>query len=151
METAPSADGAGGCCNPAGGEERRTHLRGPAVSIYCQVILKPSATPGQLTRLGAALWRWCTQAAGRTGMYQYLDNQALADLLAGRLPAADPVASRGEQWGVRFRVGDGAFRDRQALIDSLRRQIPAEGVEDVRADGISWNAGAFQHPAQATV
>jgi hypothetical protein len=121
------------------------------VSIYCHVILKPSATPGQLARLGAALWRWCTHAAGRAGMYQYLDNQALADLLAGRLPAADPAAPPAERWGARFGVGDGAFRDRQALIDSLRREIPAEGVEDVRADGVSWNAGASHHPPRVTV
>ena len=43
-----------------------------------------------------------------------------------------------ERWGVRFGVPDGAYRDRQALIDSLRRELPAEGLVDVFVDGASW-------------
>jgi hypothetical protein len=121
------------------------------VSVYCHVILKPSATPGQLARLGAALWQWCMHAVGRADLYQYLDNQGLADLLAGQLPAADPAVRWRERWGVRFGVGDSAFRDRQALIESLRREIPAEGVEDVRADGVSWNAGASHDTPRVTL
>ena len=51
------------------------------MSIKCDLILQWSATPEQLTALGAAMWRWCNRAAGNTGIYQYLDNQVLADLL----------------------------------------------------------------------
>ncbi len=115
--------------------------------LHCHVILEPGATPGQLTALGAALWRWCTRAAGGTALYQYLDNQALADLLAGRLPAPDRAAPPAERWGVRFGVRDGAFPDRRAAIDSLRREIPAEGVTDVLAGGASWRAAEAQDTA----
>ena len=52
------------------------------MSITCDVILQWGATPEQLRALGAALWRWCDRTAGDTGIYQYLDNQALADLIA---------------------------------------------------------------------
>jgi hypothetical protein len=119
--------------------------------IDCRVILKPSATPEQLTALGAALWRWCTGTAGDSGIYQYLDNQALADLLAGQLPAPDRTARPAERWGARFGVRDGAFRDRRAAVDSLRRGIPAAGVEDVLADGVSWKAVESGGPVWATL
>ncbi len=45
------------------------------MSIKCDVFLQWTATPDQLTALGAALWRWCIRAAADTGIYQYLDNQ----------------------------------------------------------------------------
>jgi hypothetical protein len=115
-----------------------TQPRGPAVTVYCHVILNPIATPAQLTVLGAALWRWCARAAGSASIYQYFDNQALADLLAGRLPAADRTARPAERWGVRFGVRDGSFPDRRALTDSLWREIPVEGIADVFVDGGSW-------------
>jgi hypothetical protein len=106
------------------------------VSVYCQVILKPGVTSGQLSALGTALWRCCTRAAGDTNLYQYLDNQALADLLAGQLPAAGPAGRR----VVRFAVRDGAARDRRAILGRLRRDLPADGVEDIVVDGPSWGA-----------
>ena len=105
------------------------------MSINCDVILQWSATPGQLTALGGALWRWCNRTAGTTGIYQYLDNQALADLIAGQLPASN----QSERRGVHFRVRGEASHDRQAAIDSLRREIPAEGIEDIVVEGKSWN------------
>jgi hypothetical protein len=105
------------------------------MSINCDIVLQWSATPEQLRALGAALWRWGIGAAGDTGIYQYLDNQALADLIAGKLPAS----SQAERQGVHFRVRDEASHDRQATIDSLRREIPAKGVEDIVVDGTSWN------------
>jgi hypothetical protein len=104
------------------------------MSINCDVILQWGATPEQLTALGAAWWRWCIRAAGGTAIHQYLDNQALADLIAGRLPASSVVDRR----GVHFRVRDETSPDRQATIDSLRREIPALGVEDIVIDGMSW-------------
>ena len=109
------------------------------MSIYCHVVLKPGATPAQLSALGIALWEWCTEAANGGGVYQYLDNQALADLIAGRLPAADPAAEPAERWGVRFGTRDGAFPDRRAVIDSLSRAMPIAVVEVIRADGVRWS------------
>jgi hypothetical protein len=121
------------------------------MSVDCTIILKPSATREQLTALGGALWRWCIRAAGGTGVYQYLDNQALADLIAGRLPAPNQTARPAERWGVRFRIRDGAFPDRRAAIDSLRREIPADGVADVLADGGSRNVVELSDGEQASV
>jgi hypothetical protein len=105
------------------------------MSINCDVILQWSATPEQLTALGGALWSWCNRRAANGGIYQYLDNQALADLIAGKLPAS----SQGERRGVHLRVRDEASQERQATIDSLRREVPAKGVEDILVDGQSWN------------
>jgi hypothetical protein len=109
------------------------------MSINCDIILQWNATPEQLTALGAALWRWCNGAAGATGIYQFLDNQALADLLAGKLPATAQTPWQAERRGVHFRVRDEASPDRQAALASLRQEMPAEGVEDILVDGKSWN------------
>jgi hypothetical protein len=100
-----------------------TYPRELVMSKNCDVILQWSATPEQLRALGTALWRWCNRAAGNTGIYQYLDNQALADLIAGKLPASSQTEGR----GVHLWVRDEASPDRQATIDSLRREIPAKG------------------------
>ena len=109
------------------------------MSINCDVILQWGATPAQLTDLGAALWRSCNHAAGSTGIYQYLDNQALADLIAGKLPLSGQTPALADRRGVHFRFRDEASSDRQATIDSLRREIPAEGVEDSVVEGKSWS------------
>ena len=109
------------------------------MSINCDVILQWGTAPEQLRALGAALWRWCIRAAGDTGVYQYLDNQALADLIAGKFPASSGQAPRQpERRRAHFRVRDETSSDRQATIDSLRRKIPAQGVEDIVVDGKSW-------------
>jgi len=105
------------------------------MSVNCEVTLQWGATPEQLTALGIALWRWCVGAAGETGIYQYRDSQALADLIAGNLPRS----GRAERRGVHFRVRDEVSHDRQAAISRLRLELPAEGVEDVVVDGTSWN------------
>jgi hypothetical protein len=109
------------------------------MSIHCDVILQRSAAPEQLTALGAALWRWCNRVAGNTGIYQYLDSQALADLIAGMLPASSQAPQQDDRRAVHFWVRDELSRDRQAAIDILRRAIPAGGVEDVIVDGSSWD------------
>jgi hypothetical protein len=108
------------------------------MSIQCDVILQWTATPDQLTAVGAALWRWCIRAAGDTGIYQYLDNQALADLIAGKLPMSNQPPWSDDRRGVHFPVQDEISHDRQATIDSLRHSIPAKGVEDIVVDGTSW-------------
>lgn len=104
------------------------------MSISCDVILLWNATPAQLKALGAALWRCCTHTAGDSGIYQYLDNQALADLIAGKLP----LSSQGDRRGVHFRFRDATSGDRQAALESLRHEIPANGVEDIMVEGTSW-------------
>jgi hypothetical protein len=109
------------------------------MSINCDVILQWNATPEQLTALGAALWRWCNGTAGAAGVYQYLDDQALAELVAGKLPRPSRTSRQAERQGVYLRLRDEASQDRQAAIDSLRREIPADGVEDILVDGKSWD------------
>jgi hypothetical protein len=108
------------------------------MSIDCDVILRWSATPEQLTALGTALWRWCSRAAGNTGLYQYLDNQPLADLIAGKLPTSGQTPRQTGRQGIHVRFQDETSHDRQAAIDSLRREIPAKAVEDIVVEGRSW-------------
>src|SRR5207248_4069294 len=97
--------------------------RGFAVFTECDVILQWGATPQQLSAIGAALWRWCNGVSGDVGVSRHLDNQALADLIAGRLPASRPVPGLDERRRVHVRFRDAAFRDRQAAIDSLWREL----------------------------
>jgi hypothetical protein len=121
------------------------------VSINCEVILRWDATPGQHRSLGRALWGWCIRAAGGAGTYQYLDNQGLADLLAGRPPAAGPRARDGGQPRVLFSVRGDPARDRGAMLESLRQAIPSEGTTDVRVEGVSWRPAEVQGPTRAAV
>ena len=121
------------------------------MSITCDVIVQWDATPEQLAGLGAALWRWCTRAAGGTGIYQYLDNQALADLIAGKLPVSSQPPPEPGRRGVRFRVRDEGSVDREATIDRLRREMPVKGVEDIVVDGVSWNFVESKGGAPVTV
>jgi len=65
------------------------------MSVNCDVIMQWSARPQELTALGAALWRWCTREAGGTGIYQFLDNQGLADLIAGKLGVMAQQSDKG--------------------------------------------------------
>ncbi len=110
------------------------------MSVTCDVIVQWSATPEQLAVLGTALWRWCVRTAGDTGIYQYLDNQALADLIAGKLPVSSQPPLYTDRRGVHFRVRDEASQDRQATLDGLRRELPAGGIEDVLIAGTSWTS-----------
>jgi hypothetical protein len=107
------------------------------MSVNCDIILQWSATAEQLATLGTALWRWCNRAAGDTGIYQYLDNQGLTDLIAGKLPVSNQTPWQNGR-GVHFRVRDEISPDRQAAIDSLRREIPVKGIEDILVEGKSW-------------
>lgn len=108
------------------------------MSIKCDIIFQWTATPDQLTVLGAALWPWCIHAAGGTGIYQYLDNQEFADLIAGKLPRSSQPSWPDDRRGVHFSVRDEVSQDRQVTIDSLRHSIPAKGIEDIMVDGTSW-------------
>jgi hypothetical protein len=110
------------------------------MSLNCDIILQWSATPEQLTALGSALWCWCKRTAGNTGTYKYLDNQALADLIAGKMPASSQPPLHMDRRGVHLQIRDEASQDRQATRDGLRRELPAGGIEDVVVDGTSWNS-----------
>jgi hypothetical protein len=105
------------------------------MSINCDVALKWGATPDQLAELGAALWRWCNRPARGTNIYHCLDNQALADLMTGKLPVSSRRAARPD---IHFLICDEASTNRQATIDSLRQHVPAKGIEDIMVDGGSW-------------
>jgi hypothetical protein len=110
------------------------------MSINCDVILKWSATPEQLTALGTALWRWCGLVTRDKAIYQFLDNQALADLIAGTFPAS----AQTERRGLHLWVRDETSPNRRTAIESLRRELPSEGVEDVLIDGMSWALIAWE-------
>jgi hypothetical protein len=121
------------------------------MSINCEVILRWDATPEQQRALGRALWGWCHRAAGGAGTYQYLDNQGLADLLAGSPPAAGPWARDGGRPRVLFSVPGDPARDGEATLDSLRQAIPGEGTADVRVGGLSRRPVEVQGPATDAV
>lgn len=104
------------------------------MSTQCDVVVRWGATADQLMALGAALWRWSNRMPTYTGNYQRLDNQALADLIAGKLPVG---AQRGPT-GVHFVFSDPGSPNRASTIARLHNEIPAEGVEDILVDGTSW-------------
>src|SRR5438105_3795981 len=101
------------------------------MSIACDVIVPWGATPEQLTAVGSALWRWCARAAGPANLYPFLDDQALADLIAGRYPGASRAPCPTDRRGVLVRLGDEVSGNRRAAVDSLRQEVPARLVEDV--------------------
>jgi len=121
----------------------------PDMSFDCDVILKKRATSSQLAALGAALWRWSSSGPGKPGIYQYLDNQVLADLIAGKEPTSGQTPRQSEQRsdGIHFGLRQTGTCDRQATIDSLRRDILADWVDDILIDGISWNQVDGAKPA----
>jgi hypothetical protein len=107
------------------------------MSINCAVLLRWDSMPAQRRALGAALWRWCQQAAGRGETYPYLDNQEFADLLAGRLPASLAPARDAGLPRVQFAVPGDPARDGAATLESLRRALPGEAVAEIRVEGNS--------------
>ena len=118
------------------------------MSFNCDIIIEWKATPGELTALGNALWGWCSRSAGHAGIYGLLNNQALADLITGKLPNADD--QRPDLRGVHFRIGDYASRNIREAIESLRQELPTEGVGDILVDGISWSGDGAPPAASAT-
>ncbi len=108
------------------------------MSMNGEVILRWDATPEQHRALGAALWAWCSRIAEGADVYQCLNNQPLADLLAGQSPHAGPLTRDGGLPRVPFLVS-GTTHDREAVLESLRRTLPGGGVADVQVDGISWH------------
>jgi hypothetical protein len=111
------------------------------MSISCDLIVDRKATSAQLTALGSALWAWCSGTLPRPGIYQCLDSQVLADLIAGKLPTTGQSPAQSEQKadGIHFRIHDEESPDRQAAVAALRRDIPSEGLIDILVAGLSWN------------
>ena len=105
----------------------------------CDIILQWGATPEQLAALGSALWRWRARRAKDATIYQYLDNQALSDLIAGKLPMSPQTPRESDPVRAHLRFRDESSHGREETIRSLRLEIPAEGVEDIIVDGVSWN------------
>jgi hypothetical protein len=128
-----------------------TYPKELVMSMKCDIFLKWSATPAQLRAVGDAFWLWCNRAEGNTGIYKRLDNQALADLIAGRFPTSLQAPWPIERRGVRVRVWDEAAHDPHATLDSLRRTIPSEGIEDLVVDDVSWDRVAQENPTCAKV
>jgi hypothetical protein len=108
------------------------------MSISCDIILTPTATPEELHAVGIALWHWCTHASEASGLYQFLDNQALADLIQGSLPLSSEPQLREDHRGIRFRIRDEASRDRLTTVNRLRRVLPTLGIADILVEGVSW-------------
>lgn len=98
----------------------------------CDVVLKGNATSAELKLLGSALWRLARPVDGATGMYQLLDNQALADLIDGQFPSSSQCGAG----DVHVVIPDNISLDREATIDGLLKGVPAQGVEHLLVDGV---------------
>jgi hypothetical protein len=137
------------------------------MALLCEIIPRRNATAGQLKRLGLALDRWYGRETGGDGIAHYIDYWALQDLLNGELP--QPVALRlsttshaRDPWGhmrprltveqlrtafpehalkrtLYLKVWGGDGFSRQRTIESLRRDIPHDLVEDILVEGRSWD------------
>src|SRR4051794_39501218 len=112
------------------------------MSITCEIAVNLNATPDELRAVGTALWRWRCRGAGDSDLYQLLDSQGQADLLAGRLPLLNRTPSVAGRWSVRFRIRDDIFESPRSVLDSLRQEIPKGGVDDVFVDGESWQTSS---------
>jgi hypothetical protein len=109
------------------------------MALSCEVLMKKSATPEQLSALGAALWGWCNQGAGGSAVFQYVNNQVLADLMAGKFPVSNHWSREASPLSLRFNVRGNTSRDFRPTVNSLRRDLPVLAIEDIVIDGVSWN------------
>ena len=83
-------------------------------------------------------------------MYPYLDNQAFADLLVGRLPAPGVWTEQAGLPRVQFSIPGDSGRDRAAMLESLRRLLPNQAVAEVRVEGISGHLAKGESRTTAT-
>jgi hypothetical protein len=109
-----------------------------SMAIDCEFFLLSDMLPARRRALGSALWAWCTDAVGGGSNYQYLDNQGLADLVAGHFPSSHTITEGVRLPYVFFTVPGDPIRDREATLFSLRRTITEVGLADVRVGGKSW-------------
>jgi len=68
------------------------------------------------------LWRWCNCAAEATGIYQFIDNQAPADPIAGMLPA-----SRQTPWPADRPAADSAHAEAEEPEDVAEKPSGQKG------------------------
>ena len=108
------------------------------MSIQCDIVLQWSATPAQLTALGVLLWNWCMPHGGRLWRLPVPGQRCAGRPDRRQAARARPSPSRTGPPGIHLSVGDRRFVDRQAVIDFLRHELPAVGVERVAVDGTSW-------------
>jgi hypothetical protein len=108
--------------------------------MNCEVILRGDATPEQQRAVGVALWPLSTLAVGAADICRHFDNQALA----GQLLTTEAVTQYTGLPRVQFLVRGDPARDRESMLENLRRTIPCAGVVDVRVAGMSWR------PAEGT-
>ncbi len=124
--------------------------------IQCELIPRHDATTDELKSLGTAMKEWASRELGNEGVLFSIDPADLSSLLCGEPPnplALDvakhhkdvplerirqdlgPLASNRS---LRFTVKDEPDCTRDKVIESLRQAIPAELVEDILIDDVSW-------------
>jgi hypothetical protein len=121
--------------------------------VVCELQPRQDATPEQLKMLGIALGGFARRELGKEGVLFSINLEELASLLSGEPP--NPLGLRvkqhneGVSWEqIRQDLGPVAsdrslrfsFKDepRAKIIESLRQAIPAELVEDILIDDVSW-------------
>jgi hypothetical protein len=107
--------------------------------INVEIIVDQSATPKQLRAQGSALWGWCSRTNKNAGLYQYLDSQVLADLIAGQLPSTGqtPQQFEYEADGIHLNFRDDESQDRPQAVASWRRNLPTRGVLNIMVTDVS--------------
>jgi hypothetical protein len=124
--------------------------------VECELQPLREATTDQLKDLGIAVKAWVDRELCNEGVLCSIDRDGLLSLLLGEPP--NPLASQvakhhpGVDLGrirqdlgplasdrsLRFSVKDGPHCPRDRVIESLRQAIPAELVEDIFVDDVSW-------------
>jgi len=109
------------------------------MAVYCEVFPRQGATPCQLQELGLALQRWYARESREYGIALYTNGEGAKALRDGRLPPARAPRRKGRQFpAVPLAVRAGRTYDRRTVIESLRKDIRPDLVEDVLIDGRSW-------------
>lgn len=124
--------------------------------LQCELRIRHDSTPDELKSLGMALKEWASRELGIEGVLFSIDPNGLTSLLGGEPPnpLALQVATHHEgvslerirqdlgplasERSLRFTVKDEPHCTRDRVIESLRQAIPAELVEDILMDDVSW-------------
>jgi hypothetical protein len=121
----------------------------------CELRPHHDTTPEQLKRLGTALQVWAQRELGKGILYS-IEPKGLQSLLGGEPP--NPLALQAKAHhedvplerirqdlgplasdrSLRFTVHDEPHCTRDMVAQSLRQAIPAELVEDILIDDVSW-------------
>ena len=121
--------------------------------VMCELRPRHDATPEHLKALGKALEEWVRRELSDEGILFSIDPSGLASLLLGEPPNPLGVQvmqhNEGVSWeqirrdlgpvvndrSLRFTIKD---EPRAKVIESLRQAIPADLVEDILVDDVSW-------------